>query len=332
MEPALPGGSVVTVSPARGDVQPGQVVLARNPEGRLVLHRVRVNRGGRIVLQGDAARRADPPLPPNSVLGVVPGAPAPSWAERLRHALAPVRAELTVTTAGTDTGTFAARYLDPRDVLALRRHVGDGLDPAEETFTRRFLRTGGSLLDIGCGLGRATLALARRGVRVTGIDPVRSLIEEVRERAAGLPATFETMSAQDLARTEGIPGPFDAMLLSAGLYSFLPLRRERLRLLRALRARLAPGGAIALSAWEGPAHRGPRTVLVRATRSALQTILPGRFRWEEGDRMLRYVTESGTPGPWVFCHRFAPGRIERELALASFPLVERIGPLAVARA
>lgn len=324
------------MSPAPDGVRPGQVVLARHPEGRLILHRVREVRGKSIVLKGDAARRSDPPLPLDAVIGVAPGVPPPSWTARLRHALAPVWAEIALPTAATDAGAFAARYLEARDLLALQRHASDGLGPAEEAFAARLLRPGASLLEVGCGVGRASLALARSGVRVTGIDPISALVEEARERlrSEGLHARFETMSAQDLARERGagmLPGPFDAVLLSAGLYSFLPLRRERLRLLRALRERLSPDGAVALSAWEGPAHRGPRTILVRAARSALHALRPGRFRWEEGDRMLRYVTESGTPGPWVISHRFDPGRLDRELALGGFSRVERIGRLAVAR-
>lgn len=50
------------------------------------------------------------------------------------------------------------------------------------------LGPGASVLDVGCGFGRHTLELARRGLRVTGIDPSETMIEAARAAAdaAGL--------------------------------------------------------------------------------------------------------------------------------------------------
>lgn len=45
------------------------------------------------------------------------------------------------------------------------------------------LSPGARVLDVGCGFGRHTVELARRGFRVTGIDPSAAMIAAARERA-----------------------------------------------------------------------------------------------------------------------------------------------------
>lgn len=43
---------------------------------------------------------------------------------------------------------------------------------------------GACLLDAGCGTGTYTIALAKKGFRVTGIDPSADLIEEAKRKTA----------------------------------------------------------------------------------------------------------------------------------------------------
>ena len=48
------------------------------------------------------------------------------------------------------------------------------------------LSPGMRVLDVGCGFGRHSLELARRGYRVLGIDPSSAMIESARQRAADM--------------------------------------------------------------------------------------------------------------------------------------------------
>ena len=47
------------------------------------------------------------------------------------------------------------------------------------------IRPNSAVLDLGCGPGRHSLELARRGFRVTGVDRTRPYLEEARKRADG---------------------------------------------------------------------------------------------------------------------------------------------------
>jgi D-alanine-D-alanine ligase len=47
------------------------------------------------------------------------------------------------------------------------------------------VKPGARFLDIGCGFGRHSLELARRGFNVLGIDPSAAMIDAAQERAAG---------------------------------------------------------------------------------------------------------------------------------------------------
>jgi SAM-dependent methyltransferase len=68
---------------------------------------------------------------------------------------------------------------------------------------------GGSVLELGCGSGRVTEALAARGLAVTGVDLSRPMLEQAQARRGGLPAEVAgrielrlgDMTSLDLKRT-----------------------------------------------------------------------------------------------------------------------------------
>ena len=65
----------------------------------------------------------------------------------------------------------------------------------------------GSVLDVGCGDGQISRALARSGCTVTGIDPTERNLEVARERAGG--PTYVKAGATDLPFDDG---SFDAVV------------------------------------------------------------------------------------------------------------------------
>lgn len=57
-----------------------------------------------------------------------------------------------------------------------------------------------TILDIGCGTGRHSIELARRGYQVTGVDLSASMLEKAKEKARlqKLPVVFQKEDARDL--------------------------------------------------------------------------------------------------------------------------------------
>ena len=66
------------------------------------------------------------------------------------------------------------------------------------------------LLDIGCGFGRHSIELGRRGYTVTGLDPSATMIAAAQERAeaAGVSVDFQEAHGQQFIAAE----PFDAAI------------------------------------------------------------------------------------------------------------------------
>jgi ubiquinone/menaquinone biosynthesis C-methylase UbiE len=62
------------------------------------------------------------------------------------------------------------------------------------------IKPGDKVLDIGCGAGRHSIELARRGYTVLGIDPSEAMITSARERSAGeiLKPEFRQMRGEEL--------------------------------------------------------------------------------------------------------------------------------------
>ena len=54
------------------------------------------------------------------------------------------------------------------------------IDPIEHLFAPL---TGKAMLDIGCGQGKLSRALAKRGATVTGVDPQEAMLELARNNA-----------------------------------------------------------------------------------------------------------------------------------------------------
>lgn len=121
----------------------------------------------------------------------------------------------------------------------LRRPPWDsGITPPE---LREFIQKhpAGRALDLGCGTGTNTLALAEAGWQVTGVDFVPRALQQARRKAqaAGVTVTF---LQEDVSRLSQAQGPFD-LALDIGCFHGLPAT-QRESYLQNLQRILAPDG------------------------------------------------------------------------------------------
>jgi len=102
------------------------------------------------------------------------------------------------------------------------------------------------ILDIGCGTGRHTIELARRGYAVTGLDLSDSQLARARTKAvaAGVKVTFLKMDARDFRFEE----PFDVVImLCEGAFSLMETDAMNFQILTNIGQALKPGGLFIFS-------------------------------------------------------------------------------------
>jgi SAM-dependent methyltransferase len=105
---------------------------------------------------------------------------------------------------------------------------------------------GGRVLELGCGTGRVTLHLARRGYELVGLDCEEELLETLSGRAAGL--AVQTV-LEDACEFE-LDRPVALALAPMQVLQLLPDAIDREDCLRCVAAALQPGGRFAAAILE----------------------------------------------------------------------------------
>jgi SAM-dependent methyltransferase len=158
-------------------------------------------------------------------------------------------------------------------------------------------RWAGQVLDIGCGTGDTTLAIARvlgPGSRCVGVDISEPLIAAARDRAAheGIAANYIRADAQ----TYGFePASFDALVSRFGVMFFDDPLAAFANLRRAARRQ----AILRLIAWRGPAENPFMTTAERAAAPLLPDIparqpdAPGQFAFADRERVGSLLEKGG---------------------------------------
>jgi SAM-dependent methyltransferase len=100
------------------------------------------------------------------------------------------------------------------------------------------------VLDLGCGSGRRTIELARRGHRVLGVDPDERALSVARASAKDEKLNIHFMKAD--TRAISYRSEIDAVVSLDGAFGQLPSDRDDLRCLEAARKALKPSGLLLL--------------------------------------------------------------------------------------
>ncbi|MEU5700691.1 class I SAM-dependent methyltransferase [Streptomyces aurantiacus] len=161
------------------------------------------------------------------------------------------------------------------------------------------------VLDVGCGTGATTLAVARRlGAqgsdtqgRSVGVDLSEPMVMDARVRAEqeGSRASFVLADAQEHAFE---PATFDMVISRFGVMFF----NDSVKAFTNLRRAAREDAALRFIAWRGPAENPFMTTAERAAAPFMPDMParrpdePGQFAFADADRVRRVLEESGWAG------------------------------------
>lgn len=169
-----------------------------------------------------------------------------------------------------------------------------------------------SLLDIGCGTGRAVKYALEKGCTVCGIDVSAKQLEEVRKHVEGAHGSLELLQA-DMRDTPLKDCSFDAVMMIASVHHLMS-GDDRLKALRESLRVTREGGKLMVSAWTWDQERFRERHLSRLSGRAPDEH-DGPFHgdfivpWKAGVEVMRSY------------HLYGPGELEREVGSAGWDLI-----------
>jgi SAM-dependent methyltransferase len=146
--------------------------------------------------------------------------------------------------------SFIADYYDESPVVSGRlQDVAFYRDAAREF--------GDPVLELGCGTGRITMALAEAGKRITGLDLSERMLERAVKKRAGLRVEAQErvhLVQGDMAQFD-LGEQFRLVIIPFRPFQHLLKVRQQMDCLDCVRKHLAPGGRLILDVFQTDAER-----------------------------------------------------------------------------
>jgi len=193
------------------------------------------------------------------------------------------------------------------------RLVDAGLTENERALVDLLPARRGGLLVLGVGGGREAISFARMGFKVTGVDFVPELVRRAEDNARK--RGVDLASVVGHIDQIGFPAEaFDVVTLFAGMYSTLPTRVRRIRMLNRIRRALRPGGHFVCQFHWDPGYRPDAKA--ETLRRVVSVLTLGYLGYEPGDMLWGYGE---------FVHAFRDeSELRSEFAEAAFEVVKFI--------
>lgn len=192
-------------------------------------------------------------------------------------------------------------------------------------------KAGERILDIGCGAGQTTLALAQAvapGGDVLGVDISQPLLEVARKRGAGTPGVSFSEGDAQVATFE--PAGFDGAFSRFGVMFFA----DPPAAFRNIGQALKPGGRLAFVCWRRPDENPVMVLPMTVAASRLPPELaarpgppgegPGPFAFADPARIRTILTAAGFEDIEIKPHdeKIGSGHVDQAMDVAL-----RVGPL-----
>ncbi|MBA5604113.1 class I SAM-dependent methyltransferase [Duganella sp. FT3S] len=185
--------------------------------------------------------------------------------------------------------------------VALQEQLDDMLAPFERLLVDAVCeQRPGSVLDVGCGTGATTLAIARRlgqGAACTGVDISQPMIALARARAAREALAPEFIAA-DAQTWPFAAASVDMIVSRMGVMFF----DDPVRAFGNLRRAITPGGALRFVAWRAAEENPFMTAAERAAAPLLPALPPrrpnepGQFGLADRALITRILEQAGWEG------------------------------------
>lgn len=171
---------------------------------------------------------------------------------------------------------------------------GDHLYGAESLIITEIIKPGMLVLDIGCGTGRVTRALARAGAKVNACDMDSNALGELKATSEGLPIIAQLADARKLPYEDQ---SFDAVFFAFNGLDFLRPLDERERVILEMSRVLKPGGHLVISSHNSLGSLfTPRGIFrIRSIKDRIASLFQGRFLTHYSPDMAGLILYQGTP-------------------------------------
>jgi SAM-dependent methyltransferase len=146
-------------------------------------------------------------------------------------------------------------------------------------------RTGGPLLELGCGTGRLLIPLAQAGYAVTGVDLSPEMLRIAHAKAESTGVAERVTLVQGDYIDAALAGPYRLAFIVMNTFLHLPAQADQLRALRHWREHIVPGGLLLIDVFHPDVHQ--------------LAGLDGRLEWDKtwtdpqsGATVMKWVTRT----------------------------------------